>query len=122
MLKRESHFFSKKLKSSTLIEVLIGMSILMITMSLVFPLITRTEHQSGVIQRSKACMIGNSLLQKTIVTHDFSDWEFEDEQIKIIKTVEKDVLHENARIISIVISNKKGMVLFSQNYYELIEN
>ena len=50
------------------------------------------------------------------------DWEFEDEQMKITKTAEKDVLHENARSVSIIITNKKGMVLYSQNYYGFIEN
>ena len=111
-----------KLQSSTLIEVLVGMTIIMITMGIVFPMILKSQHESAVIERSKATMIGNSLLEKTIANQDFSDYEYEDEQIKVSKTVEKDVFHENARNIRIQITTLNGLVLYEQEYYALLDD
>ena len=106
----------RKLQSSTLVEVLVGMTLIMITMSIVFPMIVKSQHESGVIERSKATMIGNSILEKTIISKDFTDFTTEEERRIITKTVEKDITNENIRIVKINIQNKKGQILFDEEY------
>jgi len=106
----------RKLQSSTLVEVLVGMTLIMITMSIVFPMIVKSQHESGVIERSKATMIGNSILEKTIISKDFTDFTTEEERRIITKTVEKDITNENIRIVRINIQNKKGQILFDEEY------
>lgn len=111
----------KKLQSSTLVEVLIGMTILMITMSIVFPMILKTQQESGVIQRTNAIIIGNTILEKMIATNTFEELELEQENYMITVEVSNDMLQETGRTVHILIRNKQGRELFVQDYYAIVE-
>jgi|SRR5690606_1184130 type II secretory pathway pseudopilin PulG len=104
------------LVSSTLVEVLVGMTIIMITMSVVLHLTMKSQHELGVVQQSRAALVGASLMQKTRVLQDIQETEYEAHQLTIQKIVEKDIVHQQLYTVTIRITNAKSRELYLQSF------
>jgi Tfp pilus assembly protein PilV len=106
---------NKTLISSTLVEVLVGMVIIMITMSVVLHLTMKSQHELGVVQQSRAALIGASLMQKTRALQDIQETEYEEHHLTIQKTVEKDIVHQQLYTVTVRVKNAKSRDLFIQS-------
>jgi len=111
----------RNMRSSTLLEVLVGMTIIMITMSIVFPLIVKTQHESQVIVRNNAIMTGNSIIEQSKQHKDISEFVKQYAQFELHKTVEKHEVYEHIRKVNVTIKNKAQLELFNQDCYIELE-
>jgi len=113
---RMKRWGTHKLTSSTLIEVLVGMSILMITMSIVFIMIVKVQKESALLERSQAIIRAHSLVEEMLVNKEYKDSQYQYRNTNISVEVTSVVGIEKAKEIKliVVIRDKE---LYKQKYF-----
>lgn len=84
-------------------------------MSIVFPMIIKTQHESQIIVRSKAVMTGNSILEQSKQQKDLTEFVKQYSMFEVQKSVEKHEVYEHIRKITVVIKNNANLELYNQD-------
>jgi len=100
----------KKLKGSSLIEVVVSMVIISIAVTLSFSFFSQILESSGRMAKMKAWYVLNSLKNETIITENVNSEEFVFHSFKILKeselvNKEKDLWLINLQAISVLVDS-----------------
>jgi len=103
---------SKKLKSSTLIETVVAMTILMIFVFLSMMIMANVNKKNNANVKIRAHLVSDYFLQYTLSQKRFIDEDFKDAGMYVEKTIEE--LNENAILIKIEIFNADTVLVLDK--------
>lgn len=105
-----------QLQSSTLVEVLVAMVIIMITTGIIFPIIFKSHKESNIIQQSQAIIIGRNTLEHMIAHDSFEETETEYNGFTIHTSIQNNLYNLHIKNITITVTDESEKNLFSQTY------
>jgi|GEM_PF-463191 len=106
--------FKRRLKASTLIEVIIAMIIIMTVFGIAMHIFFNLESYNGNRQRIRALLLMQSVYNETISEHTYDDNEIELGQLVVEKTVSEQNESGTLLLLEMAVRDKKSGLLILQ--------
>ena len=108
-----------KLKSSTLIEVIVGLVIITITFALIFKLITNLNRSENLRLKTNASLLMDEIIANTREELNFIDDEFDYGYLHITKSVQPYQSSENLMIINLEAFDRDNRMILEKKVFVL---